>query len=899
MKAERKQCRNRAVFAQLPFLIVAAFIIPNITPVASAQSAPAMNRDAKVDSLLHQMTLKEKITMIHGAIEPAATFQGQAGYVAGIPRLHIPSLRLADGPPGVLTRVPAMAPTSTMGLAATFSTEDAKQNGVVIAGEARSRGIDVVLQPFINIDRDIAFGRGYNTFGEDPFLTGQMGAAEICGIQGQGIMSQAKHYVGYDTDGTNVFIGQQALHEVYVAPFAAASEAGVSSVMCSYNKINGKYACGNPDTLNKILKGEVGFQGFVTSDWGATHATDFINDGLDMEMPGPILPGQVSYFVPGIPREPQKKETRSIDAFRNALPEEPPGEPWHDNPEPWPTTNLMEEVKSGQVSEETITRAAERVLDQMDKFGLLDGKSKHDITPSDIAAHAKIIQKTSEDSAVLLKDEDHVLPLKKSDLQSLAMIGPGAGQTIAVGRTTEKAVGLPEHEIGTVYTIRKLVPDAHIVYAVENDLTGIPVPAKFLSHSGQPGLERVGSGNSTRIDPQLNFTRSNGKALPANTTATWTGTLTVPVSGEYRLYLQIMGCFSNLRVDGKRVAMNYKMIIHGDITQTGQDDVLPTTDGLDNLRVALDLAAGPHQLSVDVTPDTSNNPVQVRLNWVTPEQQKSNHDRAIAAARAAKTAIVFVWSRDSPLFALPGDQDKLIEEIAAVNPNTIVVMNVSQPVAIPWIHQVKGILQMWWTGDEGGWATANVLLGKVNPAGRLPFTWPKKLEDEAAEDPAHPERTGKGVDGKTTFSEGIFVGYRWFDKKKTDPLFPFGFGLSYSRFSYSGLHIAHATDGGLDVSFNLKNTGSVAGNEIPQIYIGEPEHRPANAEFAVRALCGFDRVHLNAGESKAVAIHVPLRSLQYWSIASDRWSTVPGPRRVYVGESSRDLRLNAVAAIEH
>jgi beta-glucosidase len=789
-----------------------------------------------------------------------------------------------------------------MGLAATFSTEDAKQNGMVIAREARSRGIDVVLQPFINIDRDIAFGRGYNTFGEDPFLTAQIGAAEIGGIQGQGIMSQAKHYVGYDTDGTNVFIGQQALHEIYVAPFAAASAAGVSSVMCSYNKINGRYACGNPDTLKTILKGEVGFKGFVTSDWGATHATDFINDGLDVEMPGPILPGQVSYFVPGIPPDPQRAKNHSADAFRNALPEEPPGDPWHSESEPWSTTTLIKEVQSGVVSEETVTRAAGRVLYQMDKFGLLDGKSKHSITPPDISANSKIILKTSEDSAVLLKNSGEILPLKKSDLESLAMIGPGAGQAIAVGKTVEKAVGLPSLEIGPFPAMEKLtagMQGVHIVYAVNDDLTGTPVPAAVLSHNGHPGLERAANGNhSAQVDPQLDFTLKNGKALPANATATWTGTLTVPASGVYRLHLQGLGCYSTLLVDGKRVAMNYKMVIHGDITQAGQDDVLPTTDGLDSLRVALDLTSGPHRISVEITPDTSNNPTQVRLNWVTPAQQKANHDRAIAAARAAKTAIVFVWQRISPVFELPGDQNRLIEEIAAVNSNTIVVMNVSQPVAMPWINKVKGVLQMWWTGDEGGWATANVLLGRADPAGRLPFTWPRKLTDEAAEDPAHPERTAKGVDGRTTFSEGIFVGYRWFDKNNTAPLFPFGFGLSYTQFSYSGLHVAATPDGGLDATFTVKNIGAVAGDEVPQIYLGAPEHPPGNAQFAVRALCGFDRVHLDAGASRTVTLHVPPRSLQYWSTASNRWMTASGARAVSVGASSRDLRLHSTAIVE-
>jgi len=853
----------------------------------------------KVDKLLGEMTLAEKISMIHGAIEPAASFQGEAGYIAGIPRLQIPSLRLADGPPGVLTRVPSMAPTSTMGLAATFSTEDAKLNGVLIAHEARSHGIDVVLQPFINIDRDIAFGRGYNTFGEDPFLTGQIAAAEIQGIQGQGIMVQAKTYIGYDTNGGDVFIGQQALHEIYAAPFAAAADAGVSSVMCSYNKINGKYACGNPNTLKTILKSEIGFKGFVTSDWGATHATDFINDGLDVEMPGPVLPGQVSYFVPGIPAPPREPKKPSTDAFRYALPEEPPGKPWHESIEPWPTTTLMKEVKSGVVSEETITRAAGRVLNQMDRFGLLDGKSKHNVTPSNIEENAKIIQRTSEDSAVLLKNEDGILPLRQADLHSLAMIGPGAGQAVAVGLASEKAVGLPQLEIGPLQAMKKLADDAQITYAVANDLTGTPVPAGFFSHRGKPGLQRTeADGRSAQVDPQLNFTVSNGSALPPNTTASWTGTLHVSASGEYRLSLQTLGCYSVLRVDGKRVAINYKMVLHGDITQAGQDDVLPTTDGLDNLRVALHLDAGPHKLAVDVSPDSSNHPTQVRLNWVTPQQQSANHDKAIAAARAAKTVIVFVWRRESPLFGLPGDQDQLVEQIAAVNPNTIVVMNVSQPVAMPWLNKVRGVLQMWWTGDEGGWATANVLLGRSDPAGRLPFTWPHELTDEAAQDPAHPERTAKGVDGRVTYSEGIFVGYRWFDKNKIDPLFPFGFGLSYTKFSYSHLRISRATDRGLDASFTVKNAGTVSGDEVPQAYLGAPKHVPSGTQMAVRTLCGFNRIHLDAGESERVTIHVPLRSLQYWSTRSGQWVTAPGAREISIGASSRDLRLQTLTMIE-
>jgi beta-glucosidase len=242
---------------------------------------------------------------------------------------------------------------------------------------------------------------------------------------------------------------------------------------------------------------------------------------------------------------------------------------------------------------------------------------------------------------------------------------------------------------------------------------------------------------------------------------------------------------------------------------------------------------------------------------------------------------------------LPGDQDKLIQDIASVNPNTIVVLNTSLPVAMPWIDQVKAVVEMWWPGDEGGPATANILLGRANPAGRLPITWPRSLDQMLANDPAHPDRSNRGVDGKTTYSEGIFMGYRWFDQQDLKPLYPFGHGLSYTTFEYSGIQIARAADGGLDVTFRLRNTGKVNGDEAPQVYLGAPKQRPAGAQFAIKALAAFDRVAVLAGQSKSVMMHVPLRQLQYWSASANHWATAGGSRTVYVAASSRDVRLHA------
>jgi beta-glucosidase len=204
---------------------------------------------------------------------------------------------------------------------------------------------------------------------------------------------------------------------------------------------------------------------------------------------------------------------------------------------------------------------------------------------------------------------------------------------------------------------------------------------------------------------------------------------------------------------------------------------------------------------------------------------------------------------------------------------------------------------MWWPGDEGGWATANVLLGKVNPAGRLPFTWGKKLEDYAANDPKYPERSAAGVDKKTTFSEGVNVGYRWFDKQNTAPLFPFGFGLSYTKFEYSDLTV-HPAEDGLFIGMKIKNTGTLAGDEVLQVYLGAPEQRPKGADFPVHALAAFDRVHLNAGQARAIAVHVPTRRLEYWSVAEGKWMKATGSREVLVGGSSRDLPLRSKVTIK-
>ena len=870
---------------------------------AQAQVVPPEKADeARIDRLLGQMTLEEKMNLIRGGVEPAATNQGQAGYLPGVARLGIPSLRMADGPPGVLTRIPGQAQTATMGVAATWSVKDAEQNGVAIGREARSLGIDVVLQPFINIDRDLTFARSYNTLGEDPLLNGTMGAAEIRGEQAQGVMSMAKHYIAYDSDSYNIFVGDQALHEVYAAPFDLAIKAGVASIMCSYNKVNGAFACGNSDTQKTILRDQMGFKGFVTSDWGGVHNVHFINQGLTMEMPGvvpddsPFAGMMHTYFrtAPGATAPPTKpNEAALAGMLGGTIPEETKGHGMDLNAFPTDSdpVTMHDALQDGSISEATITAAARQVLYEIDRFGYLDGKQKHDVTPQDFEANGAIIEKTAEDAAVLLKNEDHILPLKQGD--TIALIGPTAGQVASIGTFGERSPGVPERQIGPFAAMQKLAPNAKISFAVGDDMTGTTIDAALFTHGGKPGLLRTDASGQTSTDATIDFTHA--KALPPNTAATWKGELNIPSDGTYWLYLQALGTRGTLTIDGKELGRTgaVKGTVHGDIQHASQDNGIPTTDGLDNVRRAIQLTKGPHAIEVTTSVDTSSAPVQVRLNWMTPEARDQAHTAAIDAAKHSKTAVVFAWTRDKPHFELPGDQNALIEEIAAVNPNTVVVLNTSQPVAMPWISKVKGVIEMWWPGDEGGVAEAKLLIGLSNPGGKLPMTWAKSLEDYPATSPTHPERSAAGVDGKTTFSEGVLVGYRWFDDQKIEPLYPFGYGLSYTSFAISGLKILPNPDGGYFASVRVKNTGSLAGDAVPQIYLEAPKTKPEGAQFAPKTLAAFDRITLAPGEEREVILGIDPRAFQYWSTSTKMWMTPAGKRTVLAGSSSRDLPLSA------
>ncbi|MEO8592383.1 MAG: glycoside hydrolase family 3 C-terminal domain-containing protein [Candidatus Solibacter sp.] len=791
-----------------------------------------------VAALVRSLSLDEKIALVHGSRDPLEL--GQAGYWAGLPQRGIPPLRFADGPPGVSVNRDATAMPAPIALAATFDVAAARLYGDVMGAEAKALQQDVLLTPYVNIVRDPLFRRNHTTLGEDPLLSARIGAAEIAAIQKQGVMAQVKHFAAYNGPDS-VVIDERTLHELYLPPFEAAVNAGVASVMCGYHKINGEWACENAGLLEQTLRDVWGFRGFVTSDWGALHSTQAITKGTDLEMPGRELAGR-------------------------------PGGPYL-------RESLKSAVENGAIPMAALDRAVTRILQALDRFGYLDRKTPSRAAPVEVEGHARVVRQMAERGAVLLKNERGILPLTADDLSSLTVIGPTAGQ-LAAGFMGERAYGFEARMISPLDALRRSVPAANVKYAVGVDLTGAAIP----------GLE-------SEIQ------------LAAGRQRAWSGTLPVAMAGDYTFLVQpLLSGGSDgggaIQVDGQAVAQTGGPGVGGAGKVSRKwSSLLPTTDGRDNARGTIHLTAGAHRVDFSAS-STGEGTLEVRFAWITPPMRRTAIDAAVQAARSARTAVVFAWSvPGGSTLSLAEDQDELIERVAAVNSRTVVVLNSGGPVAMPWVKAAAAILELWYPGQEGGWATANLLLGRAAPGGRLPVTFPVRLQDAPAWAPDHPERrpltappgsTGLNAEAApVVFSEGMAVGYRWYDQQGIEPLFPFGHGLSYTRFEYSSLTVKPAGED-VEVAFTLRNAGKFAGSEVAQVYLEPPVSSPV--AMPPQSLVTFARVDLRPGESRRVTLRLQARAFSYWSSERHGWQVVNGARSILIAASSRDIRLRGQVA---
>jgi beta-glucosidase len=814
----RPRLRRSPLRRALAAATVALLGTVTLVPAGPAQAAET----ASVHPLVAQMTLDEKLSFVHWTVALEGPFS--VGSLPGVPRLGIPEIRAADGPAGIrLNNQTSTAMPAPIALASTFDDGLAREYGAVMGRDGRALQQDVVFGPMMNIIRVPYAGRNFETFSEDPLVTARTAAAQITGIQSQGLIATAKHFAANNQENDRFTIDarvdERTLREIELPAFEAAVKAGVSSVMCSYNKVNGTHSCGNAGLLNDILRTQWGFTGWVMSDWLATHSTDAILSGLDQEL-GIDWSQGVENGIPG-------------GTYFGAA--------------------LKQAVQQNTVPQAALDTAVSRIVRQLERHGLI-GANPRPRPQRDIAGATASVRRIAQDGAVLLRNQNRALPLDSATAGSLAVIGPTA--------TDPKVGGLgsahvrPDAASAPLDTIRaRAGSGTAVTYSVGEELVGTAIPAGTLA----PGF-------------------AGGRVLePAQAGTVYSGQLTVTEPGDYRIAVRATGGYATVKI-GDRPAIEAGEV-YGETTSA----VVPLT-------------AGTHSVGITGSSLIAS-PLDVHLSWVTPQAAGQARDAAVAAARAAQTAVVFVHDdgtegADRTTLSLPGGQDELIAAVAAANPRTVVVLNTGAAITMPWLDRTAAVLDMWYPGQAGAEATTALLFGDVNPSGKLTQTFPA---DESKHPVAGNPLRYPGVDGRQEYSEGIHVGYRWYDQQDVQPLFPFGHGLSYTTFTYSKLSVAQVTDRSVDVTFTVRNSGTRAGKEVAQVYLGpSPNVKLPQAE---KSLAGYTKVQLAAGESRTVTVRVDVRQLSHWDAAGDVWKVGTGRRGVAVGTSSASLPLQGSVVV--
>jgi beta-glucosidase len=791
---------------------------------------------------IDQLTLEEKVALLAGV---------DWWHTAAVDRLGVPALKMSDGPAGVRGAHVSGGPPSNSfpcgtALGATWDVDLVREVGEALAAELASKGAQLILAPTVNLHRTPLAGRNFECYSEDPFLTARLAVAYIEGVQGQGVGATVKHFVANDSEFERMTISsevpERALRELYLLPFeAAVREAGTWALMSAYNKVAGTWCSEHPWLLTTLLREEWGFDGLVVSDWFGTHSTEAgVEAGLDLEMPGP----------------PQHR-----------------GEA------------LLVAVREGRVAEAVVDERVGRVLQLLERTGVLTGTAADPTVErydDDPARHA-LLRRAAASAIVLLQNEGDLLPLDPAAIGSLAVIGPTASWASTQGGGSAQVA--PPYEVSPLEGLRASL-GASVAVTFEPGASIARGPSRLDPTRLADGVLAVeyldGAGTVVATErTRRSWFRWDPQFRPAGADAPWTvratSTFTAAYDGEHAFSVRTAG----------RVRLSV-----GDTTAASWD----AAEGRRTVGLSVTLAAGEAvPLRLEWAVDHGDLGLDLRVLEPLPADLA---DRAVAAAAAADVAVVVVgldstWEtegRDRADLSLPGGQADLVRRVAAANPRTIVVVNTGAPVDLTWADDVPAILQLWYPGQEGGNALADVVFGRVSPGGRLPTTFPRRLEDVPAM--AH----YPGADGAVHYEEGLFIGYRAFDRSGVTPAFPFGHGLSYTTFAYGPITTSATTVGpsasaGLEVVVPVTNTGPVAGDEVVQLYVVDVE---ASVERPAKELKGFVRVRdVAPGATVEARFVLDDRSFAFWDPDRHDWVVEPGDFELLAAASVADVRQRA------
>jgi beta-glucosidase len=837
------------------FIFGAACLLPILlsgfpATFAQAPSPSTPDLEAQAQAVVAKLTLEQKIELL-GGVDGMFTYP--------IPSINLPRLKMSDASVGVRTWGPTTAYAGGVALAATWDKEYARRLGEGLGHDARARGVHFLLGPGVNIARSPVNGRNFEYLSEDPYLNSALVVPYIEGVQSQGVIATVKHYAlnnqEYNRHNVDVEVDERTMREIYLPAFEAAVTKGhVDAVMNSYNLLNGSHATQNEFLNLKVLKGEWGFQGILMSDWVATYdGVAAANNGLDLEMP--------------------------FAAFMNAK-------------------TLLPAVKSGLVKESAIDDKVLRLVRTALRYHFNE-RPQLDLAAStySVAGRALALDGALE-SLTLLKNEGGILPLDPAKVKTIAVIGPSAYPAVAGGGGSSEAQAFEPVSILTGLA-NLLGPETHVLYG-----RGLPSENELFSNT------RWSDGVKAETFPSANFT-GTAEVATAGSIADWkpspwgsdnlhprsiryTAAYKAEKAGNYLLLAAASGedAFKVL-VDGKQLLAQ------------------PHAEGQVPQSTTLKLAAGQTvKIVVEYVPHAPGLRMGVGIAneaELIPEEAK----KFAAAADVVVVAAGFNHETEGEgqdrTFELPWGQNALIEAVAAANPRTIVTLTGGGGMDVqPWLDKVPALLHAWYPGQEGGTAVAEVLFGKHNPEGKLPVSFDSSWAEnpsaayyepiKGADTSLHVVENGKPpvdlVIPHVKYGDKLLVGYRYWTTTGKHPLYPFGFGLSYTTFKFANLEAPEKAAAGstLAVSFDVTNTGSVAGAEVAQLYVSDPSAKTNRPE---RELKGFKKVRLAPGETEHVTLNLDARAFSYWDEAAHKWMIDPGKFVVRVGNSSENLPLSA------